>query len=40
MVMVVTADPFYGKEAHWNSWDYEKANINLVCDFIASIPVK
>jgi CubicO group peptidase (beta-lactamase class C family) len=40
MVMVVTADPFYGKEAHWNSWEYEKANINLVCDFIASIPVE
>jgi CubicO group peptidase (beta-lactamase class C family) len=37
MVVVVTADPFYGKQEHWNSWEYEKANINLVFDFIASI---
>jgi hypothetical protein len=38
MVVVVTADPFYGKEAHWNSWKYEKANIELVADFINSLP--
>ena len=38
MVVVVTADPFYGKDAHWDSWKYEKANINLVCDFIYSLP--
>ena len=38
MVIVVTADPFYGKDTHWNSWKYEKANINLVCNFIDSLP--
>ena len=38
MVIVVTADSFYGKEAHWDSWKYEKANINLVSDFIGSLP--
>jgi CubicO group peptidase (beta-lactamase class C family) len=40
MVIVVTADPFYGKDTHWQSWKYEKANINLVCDFINSLPGK
>ncbi len=40
MVIVVTADPFYGKDTHWNSWKYEKANINLVADFIRSLPVE
>jgi CubicO group peptidase (beta-lactamase class C family) len=40
MVIVVTADPFYGKDTHWQSWKYEKANINLVCDFINSLPDK
>ena len=37
MVVVVTADPFYetfGSE----SWTHEKANIELVADFIASLP--
>jgi CubicO group peptidase (beta-lactamase class C family) len=38
MVVVVTADPFYGKDVHWNSWKYEKANIELVADFINSLP--
>jgi CubicO group peptidase (beta-lactamase class C family) len=28
MVIVVTADSFYGKDRHWQSWPYEKANIN------------
>jgi len=40
MVVVVTADPFYGKDNHWNSWKYEKANISLVGEFIGSIPVQ
>jgi CubicO group peptidase (beta-lactamase class C family) len=40
MVVVVTADPFYGKDVHWNSWKYEKANIELVADFINSLPVE
>ena len=39
MAIVVTADSFYGKEAHWNSWKYEKANIELVANFIHSLPV-
>ena len=37
MVVVVTADPFYetfGSE----SWTHEKANIELVADFISSLP--
>jgi len=38
MVIVVTADPFYGKEKHWNAWKYEKSNINLVGKFIKSLP--
>ena len=40
MVIVVTADPFYGKENHFNAWQYEKANINLVGKFIKSLPGK
>jgi CubicO group peptidase (beta-lactamase class C family) len=38
IVIVVTADPFYGKELHWQSWKYEQANINLVGKFIKSLP--
>lgn len=38
MVIVVTADPFYGKDAHFDAWKYEKANIELVADFINSLP--
>jgi len=38
MVVVITADSFYGKDIHWQSWNYEKANITLVSDFIASLP--
>jgi CubicO group peptidase (beta-lactamase class C family) len=40
MVIVVTADPFYGKDIYWNSWDYEKANIELVANFVNSLPGK
>jgi CubicO group peptidase (beta-lactamase class C family) len=40
MVVVVTADPFYGKDAHWDSWKYEKANIELVANFISSLPLE
>jgi CubicO group peptidase (beta-lactamase class C family) len=40
MVVVVTADSFYGKEAHWDSWKYEKANIELVANFISSLPLE
>jgi CubicO group peptidase (beta-lactamase class C family) len=38
MVIVVTADPFYGKDVHGQSWPHEKANINLVGKFIQSLP--
>jgi CubicO group peptidase (beta-lactamase class C family) len=34
MVVVTTADPFYGKDAHFNAWKYEKAIIEMVADFI------
>ncbi len=40
MVVVVTADSFYGKEAHWDSWKYEKANIELVANFVSSLPLE
>ncbi len=38
MVIIVTADSFYGKDVHFESWKYEKANLNLVADFINSLP--
>lgn len=34
MVVVTTADPFYGKETHFNSWKYEKAILEMVSNFI------
>lgn len=36
MIIVLTADPFFGN--HFESWPSEKANINLVADFIKSLP--
>ncbi len=39
MVVVTTADPFYGKETHFNSWKYEKAILEMVSNFIYSLPV-
>jgi len=36
MVIVVTADPFY-QEHNDQAWKYEKANLNLVANFIASL---
>lgn len=36
MIIVLTGDPFYGN--HFESWPSEKANVNLVADFIASLP--
>lgn len=38
MVIVVTADPFYGKDLHWQAWKHEQANINVVGKFIKSLP--
>ena len=37
MVIVTTADPFFGQH-DGQSWKHEKATINLVADFIASLP--
>ncbi len=39
MVVVLTGDPFWLVHND-NSWRHEKANINLVADFIASLPGK
>ena len=38
MVIVVTADSFWGKDLHWKAWKYEQANINLVGKFIKFLP--
>jgi CubicO group peptidase (beta-lactamase class C family) len=38
MVVALTADPFYGKDAFNNAWGYESANIAMVADFVASLP--
>jgi CubicO group peptidase (beta-lactamase class C family) len=37
MVIVVTADPLFGQHGG-GPWKLEKANLNLVADFIASLP--
>ena len=37
MVIVTTADPFFGEHSG-NSWKHEKATMNLVGDFIESLP--
>jgi hypothetical protein len=37
MVIVVTADPLYGQPGD-EPWKLEKANLNPVADFIASLP--
>jgi hypothetical protein len=36
MVVVVTADPLYGQTGD-EAWRHERANLNLVGDFIASL---
>ena len=37
MVVVATADPLYAQSGD-GPWKLEKANLNLVADFIASLP--
>jgi CubicO group peptidase (beta-lactamase class C family) len=37
MVMVVTVDPLHGQHGD-QPWKIEKANLNLVADFVASLP--
>ena len=39
MIIVVTADSFWGKDLHWQAWKHEQANINLVGKFIKSLPM-
>ncbi len=39
MVVVATADPLYG-EIGDGPWKIEKANLNLVADFVASLPAE
>ena len=39
MIIVTTADPFYGKDFHWQAWKYEQSIINLVGKFIKSLPL-
>jgi len=39
MVVVTTADPFYGKDTHFDAWKYEEAIIKTVSEFIYSLPV-
>jgi hypothetical protein len=37
LVVVVTADSLYGQTGQ-EPWNHEKANINLVSEFISSLP--
>jgi CubicO group peptidase (beta-lactamase class C family) len=38
MVIVTTADPFFGYEHHFDSWPDERAVTNVVSEFIRSLP--
>ena len=38
MVVVATADPFYGPDLHFESWPDERAVLNLVSEFVAALP--
>lgn len=38
MVIVTTADPFFGKAHHFDSWPDERAVTNVVSQFIRSLP--
>jgi CubicO group peptidase (beta-lactamase class C family) len=40
VVIVTTADPFYGKDIHFDAWKYEEAIIKMVGDFIYALPNK
>jgi CubicO group peptidase (beta-lactamase class C family) len=37
MLVVTTADPFYGKDTHFDAWKYEEAIIKTVSEFIYSL---
>jgi CubicO group peptidase (beta-lactamase class C family) len=38
MIIVTTADPFWGKDLHFQAWKHEKAIVNMVGHFISSLP--
>ena len=38
IVVVTTADPFWGKDTHFDAWKYEEAIIKMVSDFIYALP--
>ena len=40
MVIVTTADSFWGKNIHFDAWKYEEAIIKIVSEFISSLPVE
>jgi CubicO group peptidase (beta-lactamase class C family) len=40
MVVVTTADPFWGKDTHFDAWKYEEAIIKTAADFINSLLAK
>ena len=40
MVIVTTADSFWGKDIHFDAWKYEEAIIKIVSEFISSLPVE
>lgn len=40
MIIVTTADPFWGKDLHFQSWKHEQSIINAVGKFIQSLPAK
>jgi CubicO group peptidase (beta-lactamase class C family) len=40
MVVVTTADPFWGKDTHFDAWKYEEAIIKMVSNFVYALPVE
>jgi len=38
MVIVTTADPFFGQDRHFESWKHEQAIIDMVGEFIGPLP--
>ena len=38
IVIVTTADPFWGKQEHFDAWRYEKSIVNTLGKFIKSLP--
>lgn len=40
MIIVTTADPFWGKEEHFNAWKHEQAVTNLLGKFLSLLPSK